>query len=271
MAPTTSYICDHILQIRDYPVTILVIWAVKISEQKNQDHMTASLLVTPLKRQTLSAIVYEQFKDLLISGSMMPGEQISLRGMAEALGVSVMPVREAVHRLAAEQALELAPNRHIRVPQMTVSQFREITSIRKNLEGLAAATAAVILKEDAIRQIVFWHDSFTEEISKEFPEGARVIMLNKELHFAIYRGAAMPMMMQLIEALWLRIGPILSYDLRSGSVRVGQRTALTHHSNLVDAILRHDSKAARESLEADIQSAADIIISVGVLVSADPT
>jgi DNA-binding GntR family transcriptional regulator len=231
--------------------------------------MTVSQLLTPLKRQTLSADVYEQFKELLISGRMMPGEQISLRGMAEGLGVSVMPVREAVQRLTAEQALELTPNRTLRVPQMSVSQFREITSIRKNLEGLAAATAAECLSEEDTQQIVMWHESFVREMKNETPDGARLIYLNKELHFAIYRGAKMPVMMQLIEALWLRIGPILNYDMRSGPVRVNQRTALTHHASMVESILRRDVQGARQSLEADIQSAADFIISVGVLVSAD--
>jgi DNA-binding GntR family transcriptional regulator len=233
------------------------------------ENMSATQLLTPLKRQTLSADVYGQFKELLISGRMMPGEQISLRSMAEALGVSVMPVREAVQRLTAEQALELLPNRTLRVPLMTVSQFREITSIRKNLEGLAAATAAQCLSKEATQQIVMWHDSFIREMNNEVPDGAQLIHLNKELHFAIYRGAQMPVMMQLIEALWLRIGPILNYDMRSGPVRVGQRTALTHHASMVDSILRRDGDKARRALESDIQSAADFIISVGVLVSAD--
>lgn len=231
--------------------------------------MTVTKLLTPLKRQTLSADVYEQFKELLISGRMMPGEQISLRGMAEGLGVSVMPVREAVQRLTAEQALELTPNRSLRVPQMSVSQFREITSIRKNLEGLAAATAAQCLSEEDTQKIVMWHESFVREMKNETPDGARLISLNKELHFAIYRGAKMPVMMQLIEALWLRIGPILNYDMRSGPVRVNQRTALTHHASMVESILNKDVEGARQALEADIQSAADFIISVGVLVSAD--
>jgi DNA-binding GntR family transcriptional regulator len=235
--------------------------------------MTAAQHLRPLKRQTLSADVYEQFKELLVNGRMMPGEQVSLRGMAEALGVSVMPVREAVQRLTAEQALELTPNRTLRVPQMSVSQFREITSIRKNLEGLAAATAAECLTEDDTRQIVLWHDSFIGEMENEVPDGARLISLNKELHFAIYRGARMPVMMQLIEALWLRIGPILNYDMRSGPLRVNQRTstALTHHTSMVESIRRRDVEGARRALEADIQSAADFIISVGVLVSADET
>ena len=231
--------------------------------------MSVIKLLTPLKRQTLSADVYEQFKELLISGRMMPGEQISLRGMAEGLGVSVMPVREAVQRLTAEQALELTPNRSLRVPQMSVSQFREITSIRKNLEGLAAATAAQCLSEEDTQKIVMWHESFVREMKNETPDGARLISLNKELHFAIYRGAKMPVMMQLIEALWLRIGPILNYDMRSGPVRVNQRTALTHHASMVESILKKDVEGARQALEADIQSAADFIISVGVLVSAD--
>lgn len=231
--------------------------------------MTVTQLLTPLKRQTLSADVYEQFKELLISGRMMPGEQISLRGMAEGLGVSVMPVREAVQRLTAEQALEITPNRSLRVPQMSVSQFREITSIRKNLEGLAAATAAQCLSDEDTQKIVMWHESFVREMKNETPDGARLISLNKELHFAIYRGAKMPVMMQLIEALWLRIGPILNYDMRSGPVRVNQRTALTHHASMVESILKKDVEGARQALEADIQSAADFIISVGVLVSAD--
>ncbi|PUE62711.1 GntR family transcriptional regulator [Limnohabitans sp. 2KL-17] len=231
--------------------------------------MSVTKLLTPLKRQTLSADVYEQFKELLISGRMMPGEQISLRGMAEGLGVSVMPVREAVQRLTAEQALEITPNRSLRVPQMSVSQFREITSIRKNLEGLAAATAAQCLSDEDTQKIVMWHESFVREMKNETPDGARLISLNKELHFAIYRGAKMPVMMQLIEALWLRIGPILNYDMRSGPVRVNQRTALTHHASMVDSILKKDVEGARQALEADIQSAADFIISVGVLVSAD--
>lgn len=235
------------------------------------DPMTASQHLTPLKRQTLSADVYEQFKELLISGRLRPGEQISLRSMAEALGVSVMPVREAVQRLTAEQALEITPNRTLRVPRMSVSQFREITSIRKNLEGLAAATAAQHLSDDGIRQIVMWHEMFTSEIKKNMPDEARLISLNKELHFSVYRGARMPVMMQLIEALWLRIGPILNYDMRTGPIRVNQRTstALTHHTDLVDSIVRHDAEGARQALESDIQSAADFIISVGVLVCAN--
>ena len=225
--------------------------------------------LAPLKRQTLSADVYAQLKEQLMAGKMMPGEQISLRGVAVALGVSVMPVREAVHRLAAEQALELTPNRALRVPMMTASQFREITSIRINLEGLATEQATKALGDAAIREIAAWHDSFASEMARPQPDGSRLIALNKQMHFAVYAGAGMPMLLKMIEALWLRIGPILNYDLRSGPRRVGQRGALDHHSQLVDALKRRDARAARAALQADIETAADYIVSAGVLVTAD--
>lgn len=226
-------------------------------------------LMTPLKRQTLSADVYEQLKELLMAGRMMPGEQISLRGTAAALGVSVMPVREAVHRLAAEQALELTPNRALRVPTMTVSQFREITCIRVNLEGLATERAASLLSEAAIAEIAALHERFAAEMAQPQPDGAQLISLNKALHFAIYEGAAMPMLMRMIESLWLRIGPILNYDLRSGSRRIRDGAAVSHHAGLVDALRRRDGAAARAALAGDIESAADFIVSAGVLVTAD--
>lgn len=231
--------------------------------------MSLSELVTPLKRQTLSADVYEQLKELLMTGRMMPGEQISLRGTATALGVSVMPVREAVHRLAAEQALELTPNRALRVPRMTVSQFREITAIRINLEGLATERAAALLDDAGVARIAELNTQFADEMGRAAPDDAKLIALNKALHFAVYEGARMPTLMKMIEALWLRIGPILNYDLRSGSRRVGDGVAAAHHARLVEALKRHDGAAAREALRGDIEAAADFIVSAGVLVTAD--
>jgi DNA-binding GntR family transcriptional regulator len=226
-------------------------------------------LVTPLTRQTLSGDVYLQLRDLLLYGRAMPGEQLSLRTIAEALGVSVMPVREAVHRLVAEQALEVSSSRALRVPVLTVSQFREITSIRVNLEGLATAQAATRLDEAAYQAIEAQHMRFSREISSKRPDKNRLIAFNKDLHFAIYSQAGMPMLMQMIESLWLRIGPILNYDLRSGYSRIASRVPDDHHARLVDALKRHDVAAATEALRDDIQGAADHIISQGVLVTAD--
>lgn len=233
-------------------------------------------LVTPLQRQTLSADVYDQLKDLLMSGKMMPGQQLSLRSTAEALKVSVMPVREATQRLVAEKALEIGTSRIIRVPTMTVAQFREITSIRINLEGFAVEQACSHLNKKHLAEIEVLNKAFNQELEQSNPDGTKLISINKDLHFAIYKASEMPMLIQLIEALWLRIGPILNYDLRTGSKRLEARAGtehhtrlvrtLSHHCKLVKALKEKDVAAAKEALRDDIATAAEFIVSSGTLV-----
>ena len=236
-------------------------------------------LVTPLRRQTLSMDVYQQLKDLLMSGKMMPGQQLSLRSTADALKVSVMPVREATQRLVAEKALEIGSSRIIRVPTMTVSQFREITSIRVNLEGFAAEHACVHMNERYLAEIETLNSDFNRELGQSKPDGTKLISINEDLHFAIYRVSEMPMLLQLIEALWLRVGPILNYDLRSSSKRLEPQTiadhrtrlvrTLNYHDQLVKALEAGDAAMARLALKNDIETAAEFIVSSGTLVVSD--
>jgi DNA-binding GntR family transcriptional regulator len=236
-------------------------------------------LVTPLQRQTLSTDVYEQLKGLLMSGKMMPGQQLSLRSTADALKVSVMPVREATQRLVAEKALEIGSSRIIRVPMMTVSQFREITSIRINLEGFATEHACANMNKQHLAEIEALNADFNRELGQSNPDGTKLISINGDLHFAIYRASEMPMLLQLIEALWLRVGPILNYDLRSGSKRLEPRTIVDHHSRLVKTLSYHDKlikalkardvKMAKSALKSDVETAAEFIISSGTLVVSD--
>ena len=95
-------------------------------------------LVEPLDRQTLGERAYAKLADLLISGRLAPGEKLSLRAAADVLGVSIMPVREAVSRLVADKALEVTPNRAVRVPLMSAAQFRDLTKVR-----IAASARAI--------------------------------------------------------------------------------------------------------------------------------
>lgn len=214
---------------------------------------------------TMGADVYAQMRELLMSGQLVPGESLSLRTTALAMGVSVMPVREAMYQLVAEQALEITPNRVIRVPLTTMEKFREITAIRVHLEGFAVHHAALRVSDTLVSELNALNAKLEREMKARQPDPSRLISLNKELHFAAYRAAAMPTLLQLIETLWLRVGPILNYDLRGDSARIKERAAVGHHAELIDALARKDPTAACEALRADIESAAQHIMMKGVL------
>src|SRR3546814_7922359 len=84
----------------------------------------------PAEAETRGSEAYEALKQALISGHFMPGQKLTLRMLAEALGMSVTPVREAIHRLTAERALEGAANRSVRIPPMTRGKILELRDIR---------------------------------------------------------------------------------------------------------------------------------------------
>ena len=74
--------------------------------------MTSAAILETLpviERRTLGDAAYLHLRELLMSGRVAPGERLSLRSLAGALGVSMMPVREAVTRLVADHALEVRP------------------------------------------------------------------------------------------------------------------------------------------------------------------
>lgn len=216
-------------------------------------------------RQTLADQVYGDLKELLLSGRAAPGERFTLRGLAAAIGTSAMPVREAVSRLVAENALEVLPNRAVRVPLMPRARFAELRLIRTSLEGLAASTAAREATADEIAEVVRFERAFATERGKKRPDGAAAMRHNKDLHFALYRAAHLPTLMGMIEGLWLQIGPVLNLDFRAGPERVRQGEAHLHHARLVAALKARDPEAARDALVADIWSAGDFILSRDVL------
>lgn len=214
----------------------------------------------PPRRETLGANVLAQIKNLLLTGQVMPGEQLSLRSTAEALGVSVMPVREAVYQLVADHALEVAPNRSVRVPVLDAAQFSEITQIRLQVEGFAVERATQNVTQSLINSLRETNELLANKMGPTGKDMAEVVRLNKDLHFTTYTAAGMPMLVQIIEGLWMRIGPILNYDLRAGSERTENKIAVEHHTRMIDALERNDAAAAREALQSDIRSAFEYIL-----------
>jgi DNA-binding GntR family transcriptional regulator len=226
---------------------------------------TALTLVEPLDRQTLGERAYAQLADLLISGRLAPGEKLSLRTAAEVLGVSIMPVREAVSRLVADKALEVAANRAVRVPVMSATQFRDLTKVRIAIEGHAAAEAARLRDDRNLASIATAEAAMRAESAVKAPDLPRAVELNKTFHFAVYEAAQSPILVEIIRALWLKAGPVINLDLRGNPDRLAKGEAIRFHADVRKAIEIGDAKAAKVGMAADITSAANFILSRGGL------
>jgi DNA-binding GntR family transcriptional regulator len=106
--------------------------------------------IQTLNHSYLGSGIYELLREALITGRFQPDDRLRIRDLAEQLGTSVTPVRDAILQLAKEQALILKTPRDIRVPILTAAQYGEIRSIRLALEGLAAETAAALVTDSEL-------------------------------------------------------------------------------------------------------------------------
>lgn len=216
--------------------------------------------IANVERETLGGRVYEDICNHLRSGQMPPGQVLSLRKMAEAMAVSVMPVRDAVGRLVAEKALVISKNRSIQVPVLTRAQLRELTLVRMEIEGFAAEMAAKYRTDADLEKVTNAALAY-EATCKELPPNRRAdaMQYNLELHFAIYEASHMPSLLDIISSLWLRAGPLI-YLGNAGSLEwLETGGSADKHGRAVAAIREGKGKPARAAIAEDIKAAADSI------------
>jgi DNA-binding GntR family transcriptional regulator len=170
-----------------------------------------------------------------------------------------------VQRLAAEGALEVLPNRAIRVPVMTKARVREILRIRLQLEGMAVDEAAMRIQSDVIKQLETLNEAFNEEMRRKGKDSARLFRANKEFHFTIYRAAEMPVLLGVIENMWLQIGPFLHFSLGVRGREMTSKFAPDCHLRLIRAMRQRDGAAGRAALAGDLGGAAELMLRLGNL------
>lgn len=197
--------------------------------------------------------VYQSIRDGLIGGQFVPGRSVTLRGLAELLEVSPMPVRAAVTRLVAEGALAMTPTRRVSVPAMTAARFDELVRARMLLEGEAAERALPSIDADRLAAIRR-HDRRLEDCLAGRDAGG-YMEANHAFHFTIYSATPSSVLVPLIETLWLQFGPFM----RIVYERLDMTTLVDQHERAIRAILRRDATELRAAIEADIGDGMRII------------
>lgn len=218
------------------------------------DNPSKKSILTPVDVTTVQERVYHSLRLALLKGEFQPGEQVSIRGLAEALGTSPMPVRDAVARLIAERALEQSGPRSLRVASYVAQEHENYIRIRMQLEGYAAERAAAAPKDLAlIGRLKRHNDAMAEALHKRDFDAA--LAENQAFHFEVYRAGGYPQLLDLISTLWLRTGPIVASARRDETLfeRVFA-TGVQFHATVIDAIAQRERAAAKRAINLDIRS-----------------
>ncbi|WP_420240906.1 GntR family transcriptional regulator [Roseiterribacter gracilis] len=202
---------------------------------------------------TVQNRAYVSLKNAVMEGRFRPGEVVTLRVLSGLLGTSDMPVREALRRLTSEGAFEALPNRSTRIPRLSRKQVEQIYELRIDLEGKAAAQAAEHISKVQVDELQSLQAQMNACIDNN--EMDRFTALNKEFHFRVYEIAGNEPMQTLIEMLWLRMGPLVSWigKMSAESPDHMRKIGMAQHNRLLKALQARDSEAACEAMRADLR------------------
>lgn len=207
----------------------------------------------PLRRtlgdtQAVHDQVYSTIRDALINGRFAPGKGVSLRSLAAELGVSPMPVRDAVRRLAAERALEINPlNKRLSVPSLTLARLDQLAQARGWIEPELAARAAC----HADRALIEALQRLDAALNAAIADGDvdRYMAANHAFHFALYAPSQADVLLAMARGLWLQIGPFM----RVVFGRIGTSGLVKdYHAEALEALEAGDVEAVRRAMAADI-------------------
>lgn len=202
------------------------------------------------RSETLTIQTYSEIKKLLMTGKLQPGEKITGRQIAKAMNVSLTPSREAIGRLVAEGVLTPGINQGAFVTRLNSEMFQEISDCRVLLEGHLAYKSISNFRGKDIQKIKKIIEKM--EYEKDKSSYTKLLQLNTEFHFEIYNIANLPIMLSIVENLWLKIGPTLNllrpfyHDSNQG---------IDCHKNFIHSLEAHDSSGAKKAIMQDISFA----------------
>ncbi|MEL6963405.1 MAG: GntR family transcriptional regulator [Pseudomonadota bacterium] len=209
--------------------------------------------IAKIDQSKLRENVYESLRDAFTRGEFAPGDSVNLRGLADQLGTSMTPVREAVRRLVAEGALIDTPSRTLMVPPFDARRMQDLKKARLALEVIVLDQAMDRIDDEALTEMeaILSPPKRPDRTSPDLQQ-------NYDFHFSLYRRSQSEVLLPLIEALWLQYGAYLNLIIHDQ--KASQMDEHEHHHEIVKALRKDDRREAKEALTRDIERSFRVIV-----------
>ena len=193
----------------------------------------------------LRDVVFENLREAILEGRLRPGQRLMEVQLAEQLGVSRTPVREAIRKLELEGLVIMLPRKGAYVANMSLKDVIDVLEIRASLEGLAASLAAQRMNSDDIKKL--------EKIAKEYEKSIK----DSEFHECIFKATNNKKLHHLINSLWEQVYRFrVTYISDYGS----SLSIINEHKLILDAIKKGDTELAKKYATEHIEKAEQFMI-----------
>lgn len=205
----------------------------------------------------LREIVFEALREAIINGTLKPGERLMEIQLAEEMGVSRTPVREAIRKLELEGFLVMIPRKGAYVAGLSMKDIADVFEIRGALEGLAAGLAAERITEEEMEELERLLVKIGECIQSD--DLNAVIEQDTEFHDVLYKATRNEKLGLIISNLREQIQRYRTASLSSpGRTKI----ALEEHKQIVEALSERDVEKAQRLAREHIENAENSMLAI---------
>lgn len=198
--------------------------------------------------KTKSFIVYDFLRKQIANGNYVAGDKMIARNIAKEMGVSDIPVREAIKMLESRGLVEVTPHVGAKVSGISCTELQEIYQVRGELEGLAIMLAIDRISKNDFEHLQFIHDEFAKAaLLENMPEVVQ--KLNKQFHFTIYNRCSNKFLFNLISRLWEETQVVRSINSVFSLSPEFAKISYDQHGKILNALKTLDVDAAIKALK----------------------
>lgn len=202
-----------------------------------------------LQRDTLPMQVLNKLMDWIMDGKLKMGEKLNTEELARQLGVSRMPIREALKSLEKMGLAESIPYVGVKLVSLEQEDVLQIYLMRQLLEPLAAGEACKKITEEQIHDLEEIHKEYVPIVEADEIDAKKLYLQNRKFHFAIYSISEMDRVCAMIESLWDTLSFFkLIYGRDVIKNTNGAKNMIAEHQGYIDALKDRDAERLKKSL-----------------------
>jgi len=219
---------------------------------------------------TKGDLAYYRVRARILAGEFAPGAVIRQEVLADEIGISVTPLREALRRLKSEGLVVLDAHRDARVSELTAEEARHLYEVRTSLDSLAAGLAAQRRTEASVNEL---RESAERLQPLAGGAGEDAVRAHRQFHTALYRASGNPVLIGMLDDLWDKSDRYrrLGLELIAGSAEPRMRD-YQEHFRLMELVVAGDSEGAAALMRRHVQSSLNALVieSLGEQAPDDP-
>lgn len=202
-----------------------------------------------LQRDTLPMQILSKLMDWIMDGTLKMGEKLNTEELARQLGVSRMPIREALNGLEKMGLAESVPYVGMKLVSLTQEDVLQIYQMRQALEPLVAEKTCANITDEDLQELEKIHKEYIQIVREPELDAKKLYLQNRKFHFAIYSISGMDRVCSVIESLWDTLSffkLIYGRDVIKNSEGVDK--IIAEHQSYIDALKDGDSESLRQKL-----------------------